>query len=366
MVNLDKIRQYIDKARQDVLNKIADDDNGALLFMGEAQDPIPRTLIIDPALNAIDVRVWMLLRISMINPVKPGKLPTQKKLAQMIQCSETTIGNSMQVLRLNRWLTLCERVRDERHMNRGNIYAIHTEPMTIVDTLQLDTQYLDFVHQSLKSKVQHIKNNAMAAQIAFFEQINNGEESFKRTQIEQHNARLEALQPISDSVSTTYNNDYQYYAHTASHKEIEVNSDEDIFNKKEGLTVHNQDINSPNPSFWGQEKLLAPETGVRGKNTDPKNWGQRDVAQPCDSSLTPDSGVKDDGCSSSHIYIYKRLSNTTTTTTDQEDCEKNLKDLDKLQKLLSDFEYPMAKSIFMSIPDPALRQDVLDQVLGRL
>ncbi len=105
MDNLNQIKQYIEKARQEVLSQNSRSDNtgnGALLFMGEAQDPIPRTLIIDPALNAIDVRVWMLLRISMVNPVLPGKLPTQKQLAETIQCSETTIGTSMQVLRLNR------------------------------------------------------------------------------------------------------------------------------------------------------------------------------------------------------------------------------------------------------------------------
>ena len=169
---LTQISRYIEKARQDLLSN-GSEDTGALLFLGEVQDPIPRTLIIDPNLNAIDIRIWMLLRISIANPVLPGKLPSQKELSGLILCSEMTVWSSMQILRLNRWLTLCERVNDKNQMNRGNIYAIHTEPMTISDTLKLDNNYIEFIEQSLNSKTKRIKNNAMAANIAFFIQFIN-------------------------------------------------------------------------------------------------------------------------------------------------------------------------------------------------
>ncbi len=364
MNNLNQIRQYIEKARQDVLNKRPDDDTGALLFMGETQDPIPRTLIIDSSLNAIDVRVWMLLRIGIANPVLPGKLPTHKQLANTIQCSETTIWSSMQVLRLNRWLTLCERVRDQKQMNRGNIYAIHTEPMTIADTLQLDPQYLDFVKQSLNSKTRHIKNNAMAAHITFYEQINNEEDTFKRSQIEQHNARLEALQRTKNEPDN-WNNDYQYYAQNFSQIESQA-----YFNEKENENCENfapsdekSDLISTGPSFWGRENLPAPEFDAGKKSTGPKNWGRTEMAQPCDLSPTPEFGAgKSSSCSSNN---NKRLSNTTTTTTDQAFSEKNLKDLEKLKKFILPYEYPIAQSVLMSIPGQ-VRQDVLDQLLGRL
>ncbi len=244
-------------------------------------------------------------------------------------------------------------------MNRGNIYAIHTEPMAIMDTLKLDTEYLDFVKQSLSSRTQHIKNNAMAAQIAFLEQINNGEDTFMRSQIEQHNARLDALQRPENS-QAPHHDDYHYYAHTASSMEKAM----------ENTPEYHEE-------FYEQDRFYEQNSAFFRRNTeefstDPKNWGQGEMAQPCVFSLTPDFGVSNS--SSCSNINNKRLSNTTTTT-DQDFFEKNSVELKKLKKLLSPFEFPLICSTLESIPIPFdeswpdkfnPRQDLLDQLLGRL
>ena len=332
---LTQISRYIEKARQDLLTS-GSDDTGALLFMGEMQDPIPRTLIIDPSLNAIDVRIWMLLRISIANPILPGKLPTQKELSASISSSKMTLWSSMQILRLNRWITLCDKVRDSHGQNRGNIYAIHTEPMAIADTLQLDNLYIEFIEQSLNSKISRVKNNAMAAHIDFYKQINNHENTFNRTQLQQHEARLTAFQsnPMADNHSILSEDEQNYYAHNFS--QVENSSDYSEFSdQKVNLSIVEQ----------------TQSTGY-------KNCTLSEMAQQSHSL----QGTKIDTSNSSGSSIYKRLSNTTTTTTNQ---AFNLKSFDRFKSFVRANEIPIAERILLSIPESD-RQDVLDQILGRL
>jgi hypothetical protein len=348
--HLKQISRYIEKAKNDLLTGDSE-DSGALLFMGEMQDPIPRTLIIDSTLNANDVRVWMLLRISIANPSIPGKLPSQKELSQLIQCSEMTIWSSMQILRINRWLSLCERVKDQNQMNRGNIYAIHSEPMSIGDTLTLDESYLSFIEQSMNSKTKRIKTNAMAANLSFYKQIHNNEDSFNRTQLQQHDARLGALQNQNHSVSSQNfsESEQNYYSQNLSQIDSRENGD----NFQEYYPDHNN---------CGREKLSNIKNGVGKKMTDPNNCGQKEMAQQSHSSPTLKIGVEGSSCSSSNIYNNKRLSNTTTTTRDQ---VKNLKSLDRLKKLISPSEFQITLGI-LKIIDDSVRQDVVDQITGRL
>lgn len=361
---LTQISRYIEKARQDLLSN-GSDDAGALLFLGEMQDPIPRTLIIDPTLNAIDVRIWMLLRISIANPVLPGKLPSQKELSKAISNSKMTIWSSMQVLRLNRWLTLCEKVRDSKGQNRGNVYAIHTEPLAISDTLKLDASYIEFIEQSLESKISRVKNNAMAAHIAFYKQINHHENTFHRTQLQQHEARLTAFKsdPMEKNHSILSEDEQNYYAHNFSQLENRSNYDE-LDDQSFPLSVVKPD-KSAELSTGYKNCTLSKEQSTKivpcQKSTEYKNCTLSEMAQQSHSSQGTKIGVGNNG-SSSNIYNTKRLSNTTTTTTDQ---VKNLKSLDRLEKLILSNEIPIVRGILSTIPE-SFRQDVLDQLLGRL
>lgn len=357
---LTQISRYIDKARYDLLSNNSD-DSGALLFMGEIQDPIPRTLIIDPTLNATDIRIWMLLRICIASPTLPGKLPSQKDLSESISSSKMTIWSSMQILRLNRWITLCDKVRDALGQNRGNIYAIHTEPMSISDTLTLDNSYIDFIEQSLDSKVSRVKNNAMAAHIAFYKQINNHENNFNRTQLEQHDARLGALQneTVDENYSILSEEEQNYYAHNFSQSEFVEDYGE----------LDNPDVNlsivKPEQVTRYKNCTLSKAPGIKimpgERDTEYKKCTPSELGQPSHSS----QGIKIVPCNSSgssNIYNNKRLSNTTTTTTDQ---AKNLKSLDRLEKLILSNEIPIIHGILSAIAEP-VRQDVLDQLVGRL
>ena len=56
---------------------------------------------------------------------------------------------SIAILRATRWLTLCARVRKTSGRFRGNVYALHDEPLPLVDALHLDADYMSFLRHSL-------------------------------------------------------------------------------------------------------------------------------------------------------------------------------------------------------------------------
>ncbi|WP_156962341.1 STY4528 family pathogenicity island replication protein [Gallibacterium genomosp. 2] len=52
------------------------------------------------------------------------------------------------MLRLTRWLTLCDKKRDTKGRVLGNIYIIHDEPISITDAIHFDSNYLTLLTES--------------------------------------------------------------------------------------------------------------------------------------------------------------------------------------------------------------------------
>lgn len=47
------------------------------------------------------------------------------------------------MLRITRWLSLCQRLRDEQSGRiTGNLYALHDAPLTHADACRMDREYL--------------------------------------------------------------------------------------------------------------------------------------------------------------------------------------------------------------------------------
>lgn len=119
----------------------------ALLFLGNWHDAMPRLIFQDPVLQPVDTRVWGVIKIAATG-TGPTAFPTYKHIAKTANIgSEATVARSMAILRATRWLTLCRRVRDRHGRFRGNVYALHDEPLPLVDTLHLDQEYLQFLEQ---------------------------------------------------------------------------------------------------------------------------------------------------------------------------------------------------------------------------
>lgn len=141
--------------------RTAQEDN-ALLFLGNWHDAMPRLIFQDPVLQPVDTRIWGVIKIA-ANGTGPASFPTYKQIAKTANVgSEATVARSIAILRTTRWLTLCRRVRDGQGRFRGNIYALHDEPLPLADTLHLDQSYLQFLNQCVEHAHARVREVAEA------------------------------------------------------------------------------------------------------------------------------------------------------------------------------------------------------------
>jgi hypothetical protein len=128
--------------------------NDGLLFLGNPQLVFPRLLFDDPVLEPVDRNVWAAIKLHAADGDSVTAFPTYDEI--MLRCnigSKATVSRSISILRACRWLTVCKaRLRDARGRVKGNIYALHDEPLQLSETLELDDQYLDFLQGTAHGK----------------------------------------------------------------------------------------------------------------------------------------------------------------------------------------------------------------------
>jgi len=134
----------------------------SLLFLGNWHDAMPRLIFQDPVLQSVDTRIWGVIKIAAAGS-GPTAFPTYKQIARTANVgSEATVARAMAILRATRWLTLCRRVRDGQGRFRGNVYALHDEPLPLADTVHLDQAYLEFLNQCLEHAHAQVRKVAAA------------------------------------------------------------------------------------------------------------------------------------------------------------------------------------------------------------
>ncbi len=139
---------------------------GALIYLGNHHDAVPRDLIIDPIMQGDEIRTWMLMKIHVANPMLATRIPSQEWLMEKLQCSRPIVSRHIQVLRALRWITLCAEVRGDDGRYRGVVYAQHDQPLGLAETLYLDEGYIDFLEQptsgDVLKRLQSIKRSVLA------------------------------------------------------------------------------------------------------------------------------------------------------------------------------------------------------------
>ncbi|EIY5154330.1 hypothetical protein ML119_001282 [Klebsiella variicola] len=126
----------------------------SLLFMGNQHDTVPRRLLQDPLLSPRDKFAWQVIRMQTQDnggAVFPSYRELQVQLSNRPQdekASRSTVSRSLLMLRLTRWLSLCHKARD-RVSGRilGNVYALHDEPLSVLDAMRFDASYLHLLEQ---------------------------------------------------------------------------------------------------------------------------------------------------------------------------------------------------------------------------
>ncbi len=140
------IQATIERVQRESGNTHAD----TMLFMGNRHQSFPTLVVQDPVLEPVDKLVWMVIMLQAQETGGSTAFPSYEYLAKKTNVSSTsTISRAIAILRTTRWLTLCARLREASGRFRGNVYALHDEPLPLVDALHLDPDYMNFLRQSL-------------------------------------------------------------------------------------------------------------------------------------------------------------------------------------------------------------------------
>lgn len=128
------IQATIERVQRESGNTHAD----TMLFMGNRHQSFPTLVVQDPVLEPVDKLVWMVIMLQAQETGGSTAFPSYEYLAKKTNVSSTsTISRAIAILRATRWLTLCARLREASGRFRGNVYALHDEPLPLADASTL-------------------------------------------------------------------------------------------------------------------------------------------------------------------------------------------------------------------------------------
>lgn len=161
----DSIRILSNRIEQEI-NRLSQDTNASvvnrtdsLIYVGNWQDAIPRSVWLDQSLSATDVRCWGIIRTQAVQG-SSVMLSLNQLLANTLGYSNATVSRVIYVLRLTRWISLCSQLRSDGGQFRGHIYAIHDNPVSLNDAIYLDENYIDFVKKQIAHSNKQIRELA--------------------------------------------------------------------------------------------------------------------------------------------------------------------------------------------------------------
>ena len=121
----------------------------ALLFLGNSHTAFPTLVVRDPVLEPVDKLVWMTIRLQAHDTGGYTAFPRYDVIRQTANiASKSTVARAVAILRATRWLTLCARLRTDSGRFRGNVFALHDEPLPLPDALHLDSGYMPFLREA--------------------------------------------------------------------------------------------------------------------------------------------------------------------------------------------------------------------------
>jgi len=286
----------------------------AMLFMGNRHQAFPTLVVQDPVLEPVDKLVWMVIMLQAQETGGSTAFPSYEYLAKKANVSSTsTISRAIAILRATRWLTLCARLREASGRFRGNVYALHDEPLPLADALHLDPDYMKFLQQSLGHHHARVRRVAKGVLDTIDEDIQEGIDIC--AQGHPLERRMQAAEAIRQDSPRRY------------------------FAFSEKVMTQLRNVVSEDGADHRDQNSKADETGLQ-------------ISSPQNS--------KSSSCSS---YINKT---TTTKTTDETKISGPLDGEPALiyPKRLSENQRELADRYLKSVP-VAVRQSILDELEGR-
>ncbi len=196
----DQIEREVNRLSDEHQNEKYQTDS--LVYIGNWQDAIPRSIWTDPSLSDIDVRSWGIIRTQAIQG-SAVMLSLNTLLKESRGYSNATVSRILYVLRLTRWISLCSTLRSETGTFRGNIYAIHDSPVSLDDAIYLDGDYLSFLKKQTTHSNRTIKTLAQSIWTVVSQAIET-EDHFITEPVTEKTAQLNLL--VNNKVSQTVGN----------------------------------------------------------------------------------------------------------------------------------------------------------------
>ncbi len=288
-----------------------------MLFFGNRHASFPILVVQDPILEPVDKLVWMAIRLQASETGGNAAFPSYAYIAKTANVSSTaTISRAIAILRATRWLTLCARVRGANGRFHGNVFALHDEPLPLVDAIHLDSSYMQFLRESADHR--HARVRAVACGV--LDTIDEDIKAGRDVCTDEHPIvrRVQAAEAVEKDMP------HRFFS----------------FSAKVMTELRSRSPSRNGANHQGQN-LKAVEEGVQ--NLHPQNF-------------------KPGSCSSSYI-------NKTTTTNNSE--RKNFVVCGKgdapliYPRRLSDNQRELADH-YLSVVPPDQRQAVLDELEGRI
>ena len=105
-----------------------------MLFLGNRHVSFPTLVVQDPVLEPVDKLIWMAILLQANQTDGSTAFPSYDYLRKTANVSsKSTVARAISILRATRWLTLCARMRGRSGRFRGNVFALHDEPLPLVD-----------------------------------------------------------------------------------------------------------------------------------------------------------------------------------------------------------------------------------------
>jgi hypothetical protein len=177
-----------------------------LLVLSSWHESMPALVHLDPILEPVDSRVFSVLWIWARQHGRGATaFPSYDYLLQRSNIQgRATLSRALTILRITRWITLCRRVRDPAGRNRGNIYALHEEPLALVNTLYLDPNYMDFLHAATRHHHDQVRHLARARLESLQTRIDGGEDVLDASPLTPIDQRIEAIETIAGEGTGNY------------------------------------------------------------------------------------------------------------------------------------------------------------------
>ena len=328
----------------------------ALLFLNTRYESFPVTIQQESLLssNAKSVynNLWLWAKKKESSSVPASLFPGYEWITLATGIKRGTIASCMTQLRLQRYITLHQKVRKENGQFVGNDYILNDEPMSLSDTLSLDKDYINFVKTNM---VYHRHKRVQYLAVTIFQSlthhIQNSDDPFRpSTHLEKIDARQQANQLIQERL---YPEDINpELPHPEHYFGIPVQDYKDMVNKlhKENSVENNlvHEVNSVESNHV--HKMNSVENSQVHKVNEIESLIEQQVHK-----VNEEVNEEVNGCSSGFIY------NTTTEDTKLTSTDKTL--------VYPEFESRNEKIIcelhIAKLPEE-VQQIMLDELAGRM